>query len=142
MKRNGKSRQESDCSWDLQVVKPSTREKVHMEGENYKDLLADHLGGIFCVPAVLGGKCSCSPCEEIRAAKERMDMSLVAHRARSQNEQLEERDLVLEESAYSERLSVYQSYQNVLRVIILGLLMLWIVVATVGGYYEPQSPPT
>ncbi len=69
-------------------------------------------------------------------------MSLVVHRAQSESEQLEDDDMAIEESAYGERLSTYQSYSFTLRVIIVGLLMLWIVVAMVAGFYEPHLTPT
>lgn len=125
-----------------QVVKPSTQEKVHMEGDNYMNNLATHLGGIFNVPVVLGGKCSCDFCDKVRMHKVASDMSLVAHRARAELEQLGDQELALEERAYSARLSMYQSYSGTLQLLIGGLFLLWIVVSMLSGYYDSHIPPT
>lgn len=125
-----------------QVVKPSTQEKVHMEGDNYMNNLATHLGGIFNVPVVLGGKCSCDFCDKVRTHKVSSDMSLVAHRARAELEQLGDQELALEERAYSARLSMYQSYSGTLQLLIGGLFLLWIVVSMLSGYYDSHIPPT
>ncbi|KAH8955559.1 hypothetical protein BDL97_08G145400 [Sphagnum fallax] len=125
----------------MQVLKPSTREKVHVEGKRYRERLTSCLGGEERVPFYLGGKCKCSLCAELKS-QSKQDMSLVVHRAQSESEQLEDDDMAIEESAYGERLSIYRSYSFTLRVIIVGLLMLWIVVAMVAGFYEPQLTPT
>jgi hypothetical protein len=127
--------------WVLQVLKPSTREKVHVEGKRYRERLSSSLGGEERVPFYLGGKCKCSLCAELKS-QSKQDMSLVVHKAQSESEQLEDDDMAIEESAYGERLSIYRSYSFTLRVIIVGLLMLWIVVAMVAGFYEPQLTPT
>ena len=124
------------------MVKPSTKKKVRMEGDKYMNSLATHLGGIFNVPIVLGGKCSCDYCEDILAQKAERNMSLVALKAHNELEQVRNRELTLEETALCLRQSTYESYSATLRLVITGLFLLWIVVAMISGYSDTHMLPT
>lgn len=126
----------------LQVVKPSTKKKVQMEGDKYMNSLATHLGGVFNVPVVLGGKCSCDYCENILTQKVEGNMSLVALKAHDELEQVRNQDLTVEERALCLRQSTYESYSGTLRVVITGLFLLWVVVAMISGYGDTYMYPT
>lgn len=113
-----------------------------MEGDRYMNSLATYLGGIFDVPVVLGGKCSCDYCENALAQEVKGNMSLVALKAQNGLEEGRNRDLTLEERALCLRQSTYESYSGTLRVVITGLFLLWIVVAVISGYGDTHMFPT
>jgi len=122
----------------LQVVKPSTRKKIHMEGDKYMNRLAPYLGGIFDVPIVLGGKCSCDYCEDTLAQGAKGNLSLVPFQAQNELGPERNRELSLDERALCLRQSTYESYSRTLRVVITGLFLLWIVVAMISGFGDPR----
>lgn len=122
----------------LQVIKPSTKEKVHMEGDRYMIKLASYLGGIFDVPVVLGGKCSCDYCEGVSTQKTEGNIPLLTLNAHNGVEEMRVRNMSLEEKALCIRQSTYESYSGTLRVVITGLFLLWLVVAMISGYGDPH----
>ncbi|BFI04561.1 hypothetical protein MPTK1_1g14630 [Marchantia polymorpha subsp. ruderalis] len=128
----------------LQVVRPVTREKVTLLGDVFLGSLSEFLGGTDKVPSYLGGSCHCAKCLEDRKSEgvyqissERAPYGQIRHEE-------EEDEEVTEESGYhEERITTdYQSYNSSLRVAIVGLLMLWVVIAMVAALQEPQLLPT
>lgn len=113
-----------------------------MEGDKYMNSLATYLGGIFDVPIVLGGKCSCDYCEDALAKEVKGNMSLIALKAQNELGQMSNRDLTLEERALCLRQSTYESYTGTLRVVITGLFLLWIIVAMISGSGDTHMFPT
>jgi len=113
-----------------------------MEGDKYMNRLATYLGGIFYVPVLLGGKCSCDQCDDALAQEAKGNMSLVAFKAQNELEQGRNLDLTSEERALCLRQSTYESYSGTLRVVITGLFLLWIVVAMISGYGDSHMFPT
>lgn len=113
-----------------------------MEGDKYMNRLATYLGGIFDVPIVLGGKCSCDYCEDTLAQEAKGNLSLVPFEAQNELESERNRDLSSDERALCLRQSTYESYSRTLRVVITGLFLLWIVVAMISGYGDRHMFPT
>jgi hypothetical protein len=131
----------------MEVLEPSTLEKVHMEGENYTGKLVKYMGGQEKVPSYLGGHCTCTSCKEQVCTKKELGeastSSSVAHRRpRSQQQQqlkqveegdAEKEDKGSEENPLIEPPPSFATYTGMLRTIIVGLLMFWVFVAMVAG---------
>ncbi|XP_002985514.2 uncharacterized protein LOC9653159 [Selaginella moellendorffii] len=129
----------------VQILKPATRDKIYVESDDCARILAEHLGGLDWVPIYLGGNCKCSLCNEARAAldEERQDrlhelvQGVGNNRQQQQQISFGQRDYLFSDQD-EEDVTPFQSCTRVLRVAIIGLLMLWIVVALVAGLYEPH----
>ncbi|GMH13350.1 hypothetical protein Nepgr_015191 [Nepenthes gracilis] len=50
----------------FQVLRPATRQKLRIEGENYKEVLSGYLQ---MLPTFLGGNCSCPKCSNLSCMK-------------------------------------------------------------------------
>jgi hypothetical protein len=99
---------------------------VRVEGKNYVEALAKSFGESSSVPAALGGTCSCATCCVALEVKASGEVPSLAHAEAKQTEHpgLGPEDVVI---------SVRYPHLQTLRVIILGLVCLWIVVAMVSG---------
>ncbi|KAI4986084.1 hypothetical protein ZWY2020_018714 [Hordeum vulgare] len=120
----------------IQLLKPSTKQKLRFEGESYKKTLAEFLQ---IVPAFLGGKCNCSRCKKprdsslIQAGEGSRSRSLISAGSRSPVS-----DLDFDEEL--EELPSPYNCENAIRAAVIGLLMVWIFVAFLAGMNDPQQP--
>ncbi|GJN22854.1 hypothetical protein PR202_gb10455 [Eleusine coracana subsp. coracana] len=121
----------------LQVLKPSTKQKLRFEGDSYKKTLAEFLQ---IVPAFLGGKCSCPQCEKPRdclaiqageGSKSQQRQISVDDGARFSHFDFEEAEIP---SPYS--------CEHAIRAAIIGLLMVCIFFAFLAGMNEPSAVPS
>jgi len=121
----------------LQVLKPSTKQKLRFEGDSYKKTLAEFLQ---VVPAFLGGKCSCPQCEKPRdrSVIQAGEGSKSQPRLISVDDGLPVTDFDFDEA---EILSPY-SCENAIRAAIIGLLMVCIFIAFLAGMNDPTSVPS
>ena len=121
----------------IQLLKPSTKQKLRFEGESYKKTLAEFLQ---IVPAFLGGKCNCSRCKKprdsslIQAGEGSRSRSLTSAGSRSRVS-----DMDFDEEL--EELPSPYNCENAIRAAVVGLLMVWIFVAFLAGMNDPQSIP-
>ncbi|XP_037436863.1 SEC14-like protein 1 [Triticum dicoccoides] len=119
----------------IQLLKPSTKQKLRFEGESYKKTLAEFLQ---IVPAFLGGKCNCSRCKKprdsslIQAGEGSRSRSLTSAGSRSRVS-----DMDFDEEL--EELPSPYNCENAIRAAVVGLLMVWIFVAFLAGMNDPQS---
>lgn len=118
----------------LQLLNPSTKQKLCFEGESYKKTLAEFLQ---VVPSFLGGKCSCSRC------KKHHDGPAIqaGEGSKSQPRQIgTDSGSPIGSTDFDEaELPSPYSCENAIRVAIVGMLMLWIFIAFLAGMNDPQS---
>ncbi|CAM6093373.1 unnamed protein product [Calypogeia fissa] len=132
----------------IQVVGQTTREKLNLLGDVYLTVLSEHFGGTDKVPASLGGACHCPECMEARRSGEVIhrvshDNSIFSYGRRRQELELVEDESADGQPGYVEDVvSDYQSYNNMLRIAIIGFLMLWVLIALVAGVHETELHPT
>ncbi|PAN44275.1 hypothetical protein PAHAL_9G031100 [Panicum hallii] len=121
----------------LQVLKPTTKQKLRFEGDSYKKTLAEFLQ---VVPAFLGGKCSCPQCEKPRdrSVIQAGEGSKSQHQLISVDDGSPVTDFDFDEA---EILSPY-SCENTIRAAIIGLLMVCIFIAFLAGMNDPTSVPS
>ncbi|CAO1941434.1 unnamed protein product [Urochloa humidicola] len=121
----------------LQVLKPSTKQKLRFEGDSYKKTLAEFLQ---VVPAFLGGKCRCPQCEKPRdssvlkagdGSKSQPSLSNVGDGSPVTDFDFDEEEIP---SPYS--------CENAIRAAIIGLLMVCIFIAFLAGMNDPTSVPS
>ncbi|TVU44384.1 hypothetical protein EJB05_03821 [Eragrostis curvula] len=121
----------------LQVLKPSTKQKLRFEGDSYKKTLAEFLQ---IVPAFLGGKCSCSQCEKPR------DSSAIqtGEGSKSQPRQISVDGGATVTNFDFDEAEVPSPYscEHAIRAAIIGLLMVCIFIAFLAGMNEPSSIPS
>ncbi|KAF3794083.1 Phosphatidylinositol/phosphatidylcholine transfer protein [Nymphaea thermarum] len=116
----------------IQLLKPVTRQKLHIEGDKYIKILSEHLQTI---PLLLGGCCRCAQCSALTAR----------HTCQSiidSNEDLQPSDSsieVVDNSYMLDQLSYSGHCDKVLRTAILSILMLWIVIALIAGIHDSEQ---
>ncbi|AQK61908.1 SEC14 cytosolic factor family protein / phosphoglyceride transfer family protein [Zea mays] len=120
----------------LQVLKPSTKQKLRFEGDSYKKTLAEFLQA---VPAFLGGKCSCPRCEKPR------NSSVVQAGEGSKNQarlvSVDGGSPVVDFDFDEEEIPSPYSCENAIRAAIICLLMVCIFIAFLAGMNDPASVP-
>ncbi|CAN6472295.1 unnamed protein product [Victoria cruziana] len=115
----------------IQILKPVTRKKLHIEGDKYIKILSEHLE---TVPLLLGGCCRCAQCSAI--ANGHAPQYIV-----DSNEDLQPTDSTVEviDNSYILDDSSYSGHcDKVLRTAILSVLMLWVFLALIAGIYDPE----
>lgn len=115
----------------IQVLKPVTRKKLHIMGDNYQRALAEYLES---VPSFFGGDCTCSHCRGPSADSGRDVVTPGRELLRGEYDGEEEQG-----SYYEDELSTDRSYTHILRVAVIGLLMVWMIVALLAGFYDPDQ---
>ena len=120
----------------MQVLKPSTKQKLRFEGDSYKKTLAEFLQ---VVPAFLGGKCSCPQCEKPR------NSSVIQAGEGSKNQprlvSVDDGSPVTDFDFDEEEIPSAYSCENTIRAAIIGLLMVCILIAFLAGMNDPASVP-
>jgi hypothetical protein len=113
-----------------QLLNQSTKQKLRFEGESYKKTLAEFLQ---IVPAFLGGKCNCSRCKKPR------DGSFIMTGEGSRSHISPGSTSPTTDMDFDEELELPSPYtcENAIRAAIIGLLMVWIVIAFLAGMNDP-----
>uniref|UniRef100_A0A0E0D8U7 CRAL-TRIO domain-containing protein n=1 Tax=Oryza meridionalis TaxID=40149 RepID=A0A0E0D8U7_9ORYZ len=118
----------------IQVLKPSTKQKLRFEGESYNKTLAEFLQ---IVPTFLGGKCSCSQCEK----PHNISVIQAGEGSKSQPRQItiDDGSPVASMDFDEAELPSPYSCENAIRAAIIGVLMLWVFIAFLAGMNDPES---
>eukprot|EP00250_Pteridium_aquilinum_P013729 c21536_g1_i1 orf=76-1539(-) len=116
----------------IQVLKPATRRKVFVEGDQYI-ALAEHYGSPDSMPIFLGGSCSCSYCNNAVLTSNRVRLQLM-----DKEQAPDDDDSDLDDLSREGELSTFNRYNSILRAIIVGFLILWVVVSLIAGFFDPD----
>ncbi|KAK8596375.1 hypothetical protein V6N13_001003 [Hibiscus sabdariffa] len=116
----------------IQVLKPVTRKKLKIGGEMYRKVLLENLQTL---PSYLGGDCRCTKClnivHDMRRPRTDQLNKIHANGDASGSEDPSTLDLV-----YEDDIDQSSSCFQVLRTAIIGLLMLWVLIAIMAGVYD------
>ncbi|XP_068642127.1 phosphatidylinositol/phosphatidylcholine transfer protein SFH8 [Aristolochia californica] len=115
----------------FQVLKPTTRQKLRVLGEVDHKILVEHLQTI---PAFLGGECTCPKCMALAVAPRQRQIEEIA----VNNSYLSDAGSV-EEDPSPNNLMVDGHFDRVLRTVVVGILMFWILIALIAGMYDPDT---
>ncbi|KAK1408449.1 hypothetical protein QVD17_40230 [Tagetes erecta] len=120
----------------IQVLRPVTRQKLKIVGRMYKNTLLEYLQTF---PSYLGGECACSRCSKLS----RSHMQLPQFDDHTSNRQLNADDEGLQRLAPNyESDYANEGCERVLRSAVVGILMLWVLIALIAGIIDPESRPS
>ncbi|XP_009358350.2 phosphatidylinositol/phosphatidylcholine transfer protein SFH10 [Pyrus x bretschneideri] len=117
----------------IQVLKPYTREKLRIEGESYRKILSEYLEAL---PLYLGGKCQCKICTDMwhprtnEVAKTELREDL--HEGRTP---------LPAHPTYENEVDMEDNWDQLVRTAIFGLLMVWVFIAFLSLFFDPESRP-
>lgn len=119
----------------VQVLRPTTREKLRVMGEaNQKALLAEALQA---VPSFLGGRCGCNKCETLLAAGGGGGGGRRRGLAAGGREADEEEEVVV--GGHPLLATDGATFEQVARTAVVGILMLWIFLAYLVGMSDTDG---
>ncbi|KAH7446397.1 hypothetical protein KP509_01G053900 [Ceratopteris richardii] len=117
----------------IQVLKPNTKRKIFVEGEQY-NALAEHYGDVTAVPRFLGGACTCSYCTK-KMTGDRVRLQLLDKQASNEDEDAD--DPYVNETPMQEFTSCSR-FNFIIRAIIIGFLTLWVVISFLAIFFDPE----
>lgn len=109
----------------LQVLRPATRKKVEIIGRNYEEYISKKLEW---VPSFLGGNCSCSKCSPIQSTG-----SLPSSVPNDENALENAPEVQGHAVSYVSRRRYPLGKEPLIKIVITGVVMLWILVAIILG---------
>lgn len=122
------------CQTFIQVLKPTTRKKLKIEGEMYRKVLLEYLQTL---PSYLGGDCTCTKCSTTSGPN--------THHQYPNTNRINRAEAIQTHS-YSEDMPSQNmtmpdidrngNCEQMLRTTIIGILMLWVLLAFVAGLYD------
>eukprot|EP00262_Sarcandra_glabra_P017111 TRINITY_DN5761_c0_g1_i2.p1 TRINITY_DN5761_c0_g1~~TRINITY_DN5761_c0_g1_i2.p1 ORF type:complete len:348 (-),score=52.04 TRINITY_DN5761_c0_g1_i2:394-1389(-) len=118
----------------IQVLKPVTQQKLRFEGEMYQKVLSEYLQ---TVPLFLGGQCTCAKCTTLNIGNSQQHTAEI-------NRTDSHRIIADSDSSgddYLNDLPMYGNCDKVLRTAILGILVLWVFIALIAGFHDPDNFP-
>ncbi|XP_008776594.1 uncharacterized protein LOC103696681 [Phoenix dactylifera] len=118
----------------FQVLKPTTRQKLRVEGPTYLKVLSEFLQ---TVPACLGGNCTCSHCRRLVAGS---SLGRMEDTSRSQHHRNVSDDDAAVNGYPNTDLPMNVNCDHVLRAVIVVFLMLWILISFFAGMNDTESP--
>ncbi|KAI5084086.1 hypothetical protein GOP47_0000255 [Adiantum capillus-veneris] len=116
----------------IQVLKPATKRKIFVEGDQH-NALTEHYGSLDSMPIFLGGSCACSSCNKALTS-DGVRLQLIDKEQASDGDE-DDHDNGLS----NEELSNFYRYNSLLRAIIVGFLILWVVVSLLAGFFDPEA---
>ncbi|KAI3694592.1 hypothetical protein L1987_77559 [Smallanthus sonchifolius] len=120
----------------IQVLKPATRQKLKIVGKMYKNTLSEYLQTF---PSYLGGECACSRCSKHCNSH----MQLPQFDEFTSNRQLNADGEGFQRFGPNyESSDVNEGCEWVLRFAVVGILMVWVLIALIAGIIDPESRPS
>ncbi|BBH04824.1 SEC14 cytosolic factor family protein / phosphoglyceride transfer family protein, partial [Prunus dulcis] len=122
----------------IQVLKPYTREKLRIEGEMYRKILSEYLETL---PSYLGGKCMCKICSDISITDMQQPHANEVAMTEQRLNVLEGGNPVTAHPTYEAEIDMDRNCDQVLRTAIVCILMIWVFIAFIAGFIDPESRP-
>ncbi|XP_042010975.1 uncharacterized protein LOC121759461 [Salvia splendens] len=123
----------------IQVLTPTTRQKLSIEGDSYKKVLSERFRSI---PSYLGGQCTCIRCARLQGAG---TLCQIAERQTSTTEPVPDvvdgEGFPLVESTVEYDMIMENGSSQIIRTAVIGILMIWVLVAFIEGIYDGESYP-
>ncbi|XAR59008.1 hypothetical protein NMG60_11014620 [Bertholletia excelsa] len=121
----------------IQVLKPSTRQKVRIQGEMYQKVLLENFPA---PPSYLGGNCTCSKCSDLTSSSVRLPR--VDNGSGESDRRMDWIGMDTTPTLHPPNLIDMHMNGNcdqLLRTAVVGILMFWVLIAFVAGIYNPES---
>ncbi|KAJ4821729.1 Sec14p-like phosphatidylinositol transfer family protein [Rhynchospora pubera] len=122
----------------IQVLKPATRQKMRLEGEAYQKVLREF---VETIPGFLGGNCNCVQCRKIIGKVEtKIEEMCSGSKMQFDGKEVEfEVDETAGIDVRETESHVGSECNHLLRSVIVGFVMLWVVIAFLAGINEDDS---
>ncbi|GFP79320.1 sec14 cytosolic factor [Phtheirospermum japonicum] len=122
----------------IQVLKPATKQKLRIEGQEFKKVLSDTFQTL---PSYLGGSCTCTRCTKLGAGS----LQRISDRQTSITESLLNNvntgNFPSEQLGYQYDMLMDNYCSRTLRSAVIGVLIIWVLIAFIEGIYNPESRP-
>lgn len=122
----------------LQILKPTTRKKVKIEGEMFRKVLSEYLQTL---PSYLGGNCTCMRCLETSNHDARPPLAKETNVMQPYSDVSDDEDLPSPHLSHQTDINMNGNCDQVLRAAVIGILMLWVFIALIAGLSDPDSRP-
>uniref|UniRef100_A0A5B7BU34 CRAL-TRIO domain-containing protein n=1 Tax=Davidia involucrata TaxID=16924 RepID=A0A5B7BU34_DAVIN len=116
----------------FQVLRPATQQKVRIVGENFQKVLSEYLETF---PYFLGGKCPCSKCSDP------VDIQGMNEEMKSTAGPSNHATVTSPDFYYHTDTSMNRNRDQVVRTAIIGVLLLWLIIAFILGMHYPEHLP-
>lgn len=123
----------------IQVLKPATRQKLKIVGRMYKTALSEYLQTF---PSYLGGECACSRCINLSNSHTHLPQFDEFTSNRVLNTDTESTEGFQRFAPNYQFPDVNEGCDRVLRSAIVGILMIWVLIALIAGIIDPESRPS
>ncbi|KAL6547737.1 hypothetical protein OROHE_009442 [Orobanche hederae] len=123
------------------VLKPTTKQKLRIEGHMYGKVLSECFQ---ILPSYLGGSCTCTRCVKLDAGS----LKRIPDTQNNNTDESVAADIVdtenfpSEEPTYQHDMEDSNYCSRVLRSAIIGVLIIWVLIAFIEGLYNPESRPS
>ncbi|KAL6544168.1 hypothetical protein OROGR_010665 [Orobanche gracilis] len=128
--------------WSMDyVLKPTTKQKLRIEGHMYGKVLSECFQ---ILPSYLGGSCTCTRCVKLDAGS----LKQIPDTQNNNTGELVAADIVgtenfpLEEPTYQHDMEDNNNCNRALRSAVIGILIIWALIAFIEGLYNPESHPS
>ncbi|XP_038721372.1 uncharacterized protein LOC120013580 isoform X2 [Tripterygium wilfordii] len=122
----------------FQIMKPTTRKKLKIEGDMYHRVLSGYLPTL---PSYLGGDCICSICSDISLHSMQQPHTSKRNRIESDAYLSDDEDLHSPHLIYEPNIPSVSNCDCVFRTAVIGILMVWVFIALIAGLNDPESRP-
>ncbi|CAH8387074.1 unnamed protein product [Eruca vesicaria subsp. sativa] len=131
----------------IQILRPTTRKKLRIEGENFHQILSEYLQTL---PSYLGSDCNCKRCSNLSEQDPSQPQTQTQTHTRGKRGSSRETENVdVSRWSYDNQTRdlVYVDdpspnvCNQVLRTAIVFVLMLWLLGALLAGFLDPESRP-
>ncbi|KAL7150506.1 hypothetical protein ABFS83_05G117100 [Erythranthe nasuta] len=126
----------------IQVLKPATKKKLRIEGGAYQKVLSECFQTL---PSYLGGQCTCTRCTKFDTDESLPQILDTPTSTRESSVS----DIVVAEDFPSVPTTLQYDdvntdgyFSRTLRTAVIGILIVWVLIAFLEGLYNPESRPT
>ncbi|CAA0838247.1 SEC14 cytosolic factor family protein / phosphoglyceride transfer family protein [Striga hermonthica] len=123
----------------IQVLKPATKQKLRIEGQSYKKVLAECFQTI---PSYLGGSCTCTRCVRLDSSSSLQQISnRQAYIRESISDLANAENFLSDQPTYQYDMTMDNSCSRTLRSAVIGVLIIWVLFAFIEGISNPETRP-
>ncbi|KAI3453853.1 hypothetical protein Pfo_010516 [Paulownia fortunei] len=121
----------------IQVLKPTTKQKLRIEGEKYQKVLSECFQTL---PSYLGGLCTCTRCAKLAGSLHQI-LDSQTSTTESVSDIVNAADFPSAQPTYQYDMIMDGYCSQTLRAAVIGILIIWVLIAFIEGIYNPESRP-
>ncbi|KAG8382095.1 hypothetical protein BUALT_Bualt05G0040800 [Buddleja alternifolia] len=122
----------------IQVLKPTTKQKLRIEGDTYKKVLSECFQTL---PSYLGGPCTCVRCAKLSTGHLQQIMDNQTSTGESVADIVDAEDFPSVEPNYEDDIIMDGHFSRTIRTAVIGILIVWVLIVFIQGMFDPESRP-